>query len=111
MKNEDIIECCKAIIDFLLDNDSSWPLNVFPETPKNKIMKDVLKKHRELFMPIIYKNTDCFSMTEFVIWANAYFGYNDVLWGESAREFLSTGRALSFLRRIIRDIQLDKILD
>ncbi len=104
MTDEQILECAKAVYDFLCDV-SGKRMASFGDDPLNQKMTETLTKYG-------------YNMVDFCQYVNSKYNfYEEPLWVDTAIEFFSDGfsrpgpsRAKLMLRSIIRNYKIDDVL-
>jgi hypothetical protein len=97
MNDTQIIECCKAVIAFLLEKEHDWTLP-FGSHPGYINMVYTLKR---------YEMGDMISFTRYV--NHEVMHNNKSLWNNSAKEFFATPNAIAFFQGIIRHLKIKQI--
>ena len=86
MNNYEIIECSKAILDFLQEEQTNM---ITFNTPMLTRMNNILNKYG-------------YWMIDFALFVNKKLNiYNEPLWNRSAREFFSEQKSRDFFKYII----------
>jgi hypothetical protein len=110
--DDDIIECCQSILDFLYEvSEKGFPNS--KQKPKEKIMNDTLRKYDWAY-PNGYGRLNSFTdymsaiFSSYVVknetdrsFSNLYEGRNDFIYSEEAK---------NFYKHILRELKLKKIL-
>lgn len=101
MKDEEILECCQSVYDFLTDDITEKEIKKytsFHHIPKYDNMIKTINK---------YNLGDMISFTKML--NHQYMGSGLMLWEDSAREFFGTERGKNFYRLILRDLKLKQL--
>ena len=114
MTDEQILECSKAILNFLNEGDKeSKSIGSF-DTPSSNNMEECLKRHKQDFA-LVYGFE--ISMVRFCEYLNLKYGYYDFFYKTCAQEFFSDdysqpgpSKAKLMLNSIVRDSKLNEIL-
>lgn len=105
MLDEDLLECCQSILDFLCEDDkglvirpSEWP------TPKQKIMDEVLTRN--------YWGLGNGNMIGFTKYLNDTFqmGYEIQDEDGNYKKFFSSEQSRNFYRHFVRHLKLKQLI-